>query len=66
MLASALEGQRDVRIADRLVPSLATEMLRVALGAPDIRLHTRAAEVDAVAIGALTLPTEADGQVRIH
>ena len=55
-----------VRINDRLVPSLATEMLRVALGVPDIRLYARAGGVDAVAIGAFTAPTETDGQVRIH
>ncbi|MFO1324455.1 MAG: CHASE2 domain-containing protein [Burkholderiales bacterium] len=55
-----------VRIADRLVPSLGTEMLRVALGVPDVRLYARAADVDAVAIGTFTVPTEADGQVRIH
>jgi adenylate cyclase len=55
-----------VRVADRLVPSLATEMLRIALGAPDIRLHVRGAVVEAVTIGALTLPTEGDGQVRLH
>jgi adenylate cyclase len=55
-----------VRIADRLVPSLATEMLRVALGVPDIRLYARGSEADAVAIGDLTLPTEADGQVRLY
>jgi serine phosphatase RsbU (regulator of sigma subunit)/CHASE2 domain-containing sensor protein len=55
-----------VRVADRLVPSLATEMLRVALGAPDLRVYARAADVDAVAIGAFTARTETDGQVRIH
>jgi serine phosphatase RsbU (regulator of sigma subunit) len=55
-----------VRVADRLVPSLATEMLRVGLRAPDIRLYAHGADVDAIAIGALTLPTEADGQVRLY
>ena len=55
-----------VRIGDRLVPSFATEMLRVALGSPDIRLHALGPDVESVGIGALTLPTPADGQVRLH
>jgi serine phosphatase RsbU (regulator of sigma subunit)/CHASE2 domain-containing sensor protein len=55
-----------VRIGERLVPSLATEMLRVALGAPDIRLYARGPNVEGLGIGALALPTEADGQVRLH
>ena len=55
-----------VHIGDRLEPSLATEMLRVALGARDVRLQARGPDVEAVGLGALTLPTEADGQVRLH
>lgn len=55
-----------VRIGDRLAASLATEMLRVALGAPDIRLYARGPDVESVGIGALALPTETDGQVRLH
>ena len=55
-----------VRIGDRLAPSLATEMLRVALGARDIRLHARGADVESVDIGTLTLPTPPDGQLRLH
>ena len=55
-----------VRIGDRLVPSLATEMLRVALKSPDVRLHARGPDVESASIGALILPTEADGQVRLY
>ena len=55
-----------VRIGDRLVPSFATEMLRVAFSAPDIRLYARGADVEALAIGGFVAPTEADGQMRLH
>ncbi|MCC6196511.1 MAG: CHASE2 domain-containing protein [Burkholderiales bacterium] len=55
-----------VRIGERLAPSLATEMLRVALGVPDLRLYARGAAVERVGIGGLTLPTDASGQVRLH
>jgi len=55
-----------VRIGDRLVPSLATEMLRVALKSPDVRLHARGPDVESESIGTLNVPTEADGQVRLH
>jgi serine phosphatase RsbU (regulator of sigma subunit) len=55
-----------VRIADRFAPSLATEMLRVALSAQELRLFVRGRDVEAVGIAAVTLPTEADGQLRLH
>ena len=55
-----------LRVGDRLVPSFATEILRVALAVPDIRLYARGAAVEAVAIGKLVVPTESDGQVRLH
>ena len=55
-----------VRIGDRFAPSLATEMLRIALGAPDLHLYARGADVESIGIGTLTLPAEADGQVRLH
>jgi serine phosphatase RsbU (regulator of sigma subunit)/CHASE2 domain-containing sensor protein len=55
-----------VRIGDRLAPSLVTEMLRVALGVPDLRLYARGPDVESIDIGTLTLPTEVDGQVRLH
>ena len=54
------------RIGDRFMPSLAIEMLRVAFGARDVRLYANARAVEAVAVGGFTVPTEADGQVRIH
>lgn len=55
-----------VRVGDRLAPALATEMLRVALGVPDLRLYARGPAIDSVGIGTLTLPTDAGGQVRLH
>ena len=55
-----------VRIGDRLVPALAIEMLRVAIGAPDIRLYAHGPVVTAISVGMFTVPTEADGQIRIH
>ena len=47
-----------------LVPSLALEMLRVASRASSLRLHSDGSAARAVQVGALTLPTEADGAVR--
>lgn len=55
-----------VRIGDRFLPALATEMLRVALGAPDVRLRADGRVVETVSVGTFTVPTEADAQVRIH
>lgn len=55
-----------VRIGDLFMPSLAIEMLRVALRAPEVRLYAEGRAVERVAVGAFTVPTEADGQVRIH
>lgn len=55
-----------VRIGERLAPSLATEMLRVALGASDLRVYARGPAVESIGIGTLTLPTDASGQVRLH
>ena len=55
-----------VRIGDRLVPAIAIEMLRVAVGAPDIRLYAQGKSVQAIAVGTYTVPTEADGQLRLY
>jgi adenylate cyclase len=55
-----------VRIGDQLVPSFVTEMLRVALGAPVIRLYVEGAAVETVAVAAFAVPTDADGQIRLH
>ena len=55
-----------MRIGDRIVPSLAVELFRVALGAPDIRVSADGADVRSVAIGDFVVPTERDGGLRLH
>jgi serine phosphatase RsbU (regulator of sigma subunit)/CHASE2 domain-containing sensor protein len=55
-----------VRLGERLAPSFATEVLRVALGAPDIRVYATGTKVETVAIGKFVVPTEADGQMRLY
>jgi serine phosphatase RsbU (regulator of sigma subunit)/CHASE2 domain-containing sensor protein len=55
-----------VRVADRLVPSFALEMLRVALGARDLRLYTNGPGVEHIAVGDLVVPVEGDGALRVH
>jgi serine phosphatase RsbU (regulator of sigma subunit) len=54
------------RIKDRLVPSMPLEMLRVALGAGEIRVYARGAAVDTIAVGDFVVPTESDGELRIY
>jgi hypothetical protein len=49
-----------------LLPSLAVEMLRVAQQAPSLRLAVSQREVRSVTVGRLTVPTEADGAVRVY
>ncbi len=49
-----------------LLPSLALEMLRVAQQAPSLRLAVSGREVRSVSVGRLTVPTEADGAVRVY
>ncbi len=49
-----------------LVPSLAVEMLRVAIGAPSLRLFTSGAVVEGVGVGDFVAPTEGDGAVRVY
>jgi adenylate cyclase len=49
-----------------LLPSLAVEMLRVAQSAPSLRLAVSGTEVRNVTVGRLTVPTEADGAVRVY
>ena len=49
-----------------LVPALAVEMLRVALRVPSLQLHHSGSQVTGLSIGALRVPTEADGAVRVH
>jgi serine phosphatase RsbU (regulator of sigma subunit)/CHASE2 domain-containing sensor protein len=49
-----------------LLPSLAVEMLRVAQQAPSLRLAVAGREVRTLTVGRLTVPTEADGAVRVY
>ncbi len=49
-----------------LVPALAIEMLRVALGVPAVRLEVSGATVNGISIGDVAVPTERDGAVRIY
>jgi serine phosphatase RsbU (regulator of sigma subunit) len=49
-----------------LVPGLAIEMLRVAVGVPSLRLFTVGDTVEAIGVGDLVAPTEADGAVRVY
>jgi adenylate cyclase len=53
-------------VHDTLTPSLAIEMLRVALNVPALRLHVDGAGVQSLSIGDLTVPTEEDGGLRIY
>ena len=49
-----------------LVPALAIEMLRAAIGAPSVHLHVSGSKVDGVSTGDFAVPTDADGAVRIY
>ena len=49
-----------------LVPALAIEMLRAAIGAPSVRLDVSGSRVQDVATGDFVVPTEADGAVRVY
>jgi serine phosphatase RsbU (regulator of sigma subunit)/CHASE2 domain-containing sensor protein len=53
-------------VGDALVPAFGIEMLRVAAGEPLLTVRTGARGVEAVGIGALWVPTEPDGSVRVH
>jgi adenylate cyclase len=55
-----------MRIGDRIVPSLAIELLRVALGASGIRVFVDGADVRGVAVADFVVPTEIDGGLRLH
>jgi serine phosphatase RsbU (regulator of sigma subunit)/CHASE2 domain-containing sensor protein len=55
-----------VRIGDRFAPSLALELLRVAIGAPAVRVLADGPSLEAVGVGDFVVPTEADGALRIH
>jgi len=49
-----------------LMPALAVEMLRVAVGAQSLRLFTAGAAVEGIGVGNFVAPTEADGAVRVY
>jgi CHASE2 domain-containing sensor protein/serine phosphatase RsbU (regulator of sigma subunit) len=49
-----------------LMPALAIEMLRVAVGAQSLRLFTAGAAVEGIGVGNFVAPTEADGAVRVY
>jgi CHASE2 domain-containing sensor protein/serine phosphatase RsbU (regulator of sigma subunit) len=55
-----------VDIDGTLAPALATEMLRVALGQPSVRVWRTAAGVQGISIGDFSVPTEADGAITPH
>ena len=49
-----------------LVPALAIEMLRVAMGLPSLTLALSGSAVQALSVGELRVPTEADAAVRVY
>ena len=53
-------------IGDTLVPALAIEMLRTAIGAPTVRLKVSGSKIEGIETGDLAIPTESDGAVRIY
>jgi len=53
-------------INERPVPSLALEMLRVALRAPEVRLLASGPSVEKIAIGDFVADTESDGELRVY
>ena len=57
-LAASIDGT--------FVPALAIEMLRIAVGAPAVRMQVSGATVQGIAIGDFAVPTESDGAVRIY
>jgi serine phosphatase RsbU (regulator of sigma subunit) len=57
-LAASIDGT--------IVPTLAIEMLRVALGVPRLQLQVAGATVKGIAIGDFGVPTEGDGAVHVY
>ena len=49
-----------------LVPAFAIEMLRVAMGVPSLKLALSGSAVQALSVGELRVPTEADAAVRVY
>ncbi|TMH59986.1 MAG: CHASE2 domain-containing protein [Betaproteobacteria bacterium] len=54
------------RIDERFVPSFSVELLRVALGAGEVRLVANGPWVDTISVGDFSVPTERDGELRIY
>ena len=53
-------------IGGTLLPAFAIEMIRVAIGAPSVRLLVSDRAIRAIAVGDFMSPTEADGAARLH
>jgi serine phosphatase RsbU (regulator of sigma subunit)/CHASE2 domain-containing sensor protein len=53
-------------VGGTLAPALAIEMLRIAVGAPSLRLLADGTSVRGIAVGDFVAPTEKDGAVRPH
>jgi adenylate cyclase len=53
-------------IGGTLAPALAIEMIRVALGAPPLRLRMASGAVEGIETGAFFAPTEDDGAARVY
>jgi adenylate cyclase len=49
-----------------LVPALAIEMLRVAIGAPSLRLLVSGVDIEGIGVGSFVARTEGDGSVRVY
>jgi serine phosphatase RsbU (regulator of sigma subunit)/CHASE2 domain-containing sensor protein len=49
-----------------LAPAFAVEVLRVAIGAPSLRLFTHGGAVEGIGVGDFVAPTEGDGAVRVY
>ncbi len=53
-------------VNDTLVPGLATEMLRIGYGEPNIVIEMKDAGIAALGIGTLRIPTQPNGEVWVH
>ncbi len=53
-------------VAGQTVPSLAIELLRVAVGDPAVRMYVDGPAVESVAVGSHVARTESDGWLRLH
>jgi adenylate cyclase len=55
-----------IRIGDQLVPTMAIELIRVALGANWVETEATSSGIAGVRIGHVLLPTAADGWINLH